>query len=66
MQHIRLLLIIRRVEDGSPRYVAEDNIKLVEYEPSQGLMKLAGQYFKRWDKVTKRFVSNIRDEYPDD
>ena len=64
---MRLLLTsTHRVEDGSPRYVAEDNIMLVEHEPSQGLMTLAGQYFKRWDRAMKRFKSNIRDEYPDD
>ena len=66
MRLIMLLLTICRVEDGSPRYVAEDNIKVVEREPSQGLMSRAGQYFKRWDKETKVFVSNIRDEYPND
>ena len=60
------LLTFRSVEDGSPRYVAEDNIKPVDDEPGQGLMALAGQYFKRWDGETRSFVSNIRDEYPED
>lgn len=55
-----------RVEDGSPRYVAEDNVQVVDDEPSPRLMALAGQYFKRWSDVEKRFISNIKDEYPDD
>jgi F-box protein 21 len=39
---------------------------VLEEEPSAQLLKLAGRYFKRWDKEEKGFVSNIRDEYPDD
>ena len=63
---VGILLTISRVEDSSPRYVAEDNIKIVDQEPTQGLMTIAGQYFKRWDGDTRVFVSNIKDEYPDD
>ena len=29
-------------------------------------MKLAGRHFKRWDGDAHIFVSNVRDEYPDD
>lgn len=29
-------------------------------------MDMAGQYFKRWDNTSNCFVSNIKDEYPDD
>jgi F-box protein 21 len=56
-----------RVEDSSTRYVAEENINL-EYlhEPKPELMKLAGRFFKRWDELLRKFVSNIEDEYPDD
>ncbi|KAF2500132.1 YccV-like-domain-containing protein [Lophium mytilinum] len=56
------------VADKSMRYVAEENIEpvLSSYEPSQSMMKLAGRYFKRWDSSNGVFVSNIRDEYPDD
>lgn len=54
------------VEDKSVRYVAEENINIVEQEPLSRLLLIAGQYFKRWDDSSKRFVSNIRDEYPDD
>ena len=34
--------------------------------PCESLMQLAGKYFKRWDDQAKVFVSNIKDEYPDD
>jgi F-box protein 21 len=30
------------------------------------LMSLAGRFFKRWDQENRVFISNIRDEYPDD
>ena len=54
-------------DDKSVRYVAEENIGVLEDEqPSEMLMDLAGRYFKRWDARDKAFVSNIRDEYPDD
>jgi hypothetical protein len=29
-------------------------------------MKLAGRYFKRYDAQAAKFVSNIKEEYPDD
>lgn len=29
-------------------------------------MGIAGRYFKRWDEGQGKFVSNLRDEYPDD
>ncbi|KAK4497463.1 hypothetical protein PRZ48_011914 [Zasmidium cellare] len=53
-------------DDKSVRYVAEENIEVDESEPGPVLMQLAGRYFKRWDKEERRFVSNIKDEYPDD
>ncbi|KAG5287103.1 F-box domain-containing protein [Histoplasma ohiense] len=55
--------------DKSVRYVAEENIELVSLEISElppAFLKLAGKHFKRWDSESRRFVSNIRDEYPDD
>ncbi|TKA71890.1 hypothetical protein B0A49_03353 [Cryomyces minteri] len=54
------------VEDKSVRYVAEENIHILYTQPSSSLMRLAGKYFKRWDPETRRFVSNVKDEYPDD
>lgn len=55
-----------RVADSSVRYVAEDNIDTMQLTVSDSLMSLAGRYFKRWEKSTSTFVSNIKDEYPDD
>jgi F-box protein 21 len=30
------------------------------------MLKMAGRWFKRWDKDANRFVSNLKEEYPDD
>jgi len=62
------------VDDRSMRYVAEENIGLmdqvvsarVNLDPPEGLMRVAGKYFKRWDAERCVFVSNVRDQYPDD
>ncbi|KAE8348319.1 Hemimethylated DNA-binding protein YccV like-domain-containing protein [Aspergillus coremiiformis] len=57
------------VEDRSVRYVAEENIKPITPHLSElprTLIAIAGRHFKRWDKETRSFVSNIKDEYPDD
>ncbi|KAG8529261.1 uncharacterized protein KY384_005896 [Bacidia gigantensis] len=54
------------VDDKSTRYVAEDHIEIVRDEAKHDLMAIAGQYFKRWDPEDKAFISNIRDEYPND
>ena len=54
------------VDDKSVRYVAEENIETVKWGFGSSLMALAGQHFKRWDKATSKFVSNMKDEYPDD
>ena len=62
-----MLTTLSRVEDKSVRYVAQENIGVIEPDVvSPNLMAIAGQYFKRWDRTTKRFISNVRDEYPDD
>jgi F-box protein 21 len=56
------------VEDKSVRYVAEENVQIIAPDISQlppSLVAVAGKYFKRWDSVSRRFVSNIEDEYPD-
>lgn len=60
--------------DKSIRYVAEENIEpagipeagAAVHEPPAGLMRMAGRWFKRWDPSIGRFVSNLREEYPDD
>ena len=51
------------------RYVAEENIEIIKPDISMippTLVVLAGKYFKRFDSEKWRFVSNVRDEYPDD
>lgn len=58
--------LCRVEQDKSIRYVAAENIQQLFEEPTPALMKLAGRYFKRWDKDAGVFVSNVRDEYPDD
>lgn len=63
------VLTVFSVEDKSVRYVAEENVELVKPhidELPQALVKVAGKHFKRWDKETQAFISNIRDEYPED
>lgn len=54
--------------DKSVRYVAEENIRPVAplTQPSEAMLRLAGRHFKRWDAGNGIFVSNVRDEYPDD
>lgn len=46
--------------------MAEENISVLYTQPSEKMMRIAGAYFKRWDPETRCFVSNVRDEYPDD
>ncbi|TKX24488.1 putative DNA binding protein 7 [Elsinoe australis] len=53
-------------EDRSSRYVAEENIEPIYTDPSEKVLGMAGRYFKRWDADKRVFVSNVRDEYPDD
>lgn len=51
------------------RYVAEENIELIASpfnELPRSLISIAGRHFKQWDVQTQSFVSNIRDEYPND
>ena len=59
-------MCICRAEDKSNRYVAQDNIIPTDDAPSDALMKLAGRYFLRYDEEARMFVSNVREEYPDD
>ncbi|KNG80221.1 F-box domain protein [Aspergillus nomiae NRRL 13137] len=57
------------VEDRSVRYVAEENIELLVPDISElptNLTAVAGRHFRRWNEATRSFVSNIKDEYPDD
>jgi F-box protein 21 len=48
--------------------VLQENIEIIT-DPSlisEALFFLAGKFFKRFDKDTCTFVSNIREYYPDD
>jgi F-box protein 21 len=61
-------LTVYRVHDKSVRYVAAENVEPVGRDtlPSPAIMRLAGKHFKRWDGASHSFVSNLKDEYPDD
>ncbi|KAK8023758.1 F-box only protein [Apiospora rasikravindrae] len=49
------------------RYVAQENILPLTREPTGDLItKIAGRYFKRWDSEACVFVSNLKEEYPED
>jgi len=59
------------VEDESTRYVAEENVGLLTPSDITEDMLSSfpieiGKWFKRYDPETGTFISNIRDEYPDD
>jgi F-box protein 21 len=54
------------VDDSTVRYVAEENITPFKPKNAGGLILLAGKYFKRFDKETGMFVSNMKTEFPDD
>ncbi|CAG7997806.1 unnamed protein product [Penicillium salamii] len=57
------------VEDRSVRYVAEENVELILLNFTElpgSLTAIAGKHFKRWDEKNLMFVSNMKDEYPND
>ena len=59
------------VEDESTRYVAEENVNLLErYELDDDLSERfpieIGKWFRRWDQERGVFISNVTAEYPDD
>jgi hypothetical protein len=61
-----------RVEDESTRYVAEENVNLLLPAEMSGDELVnsfpieIGKYFLRYDAERGEFVSNVRQEYPDD
>jgi hypothetical protein len=58
-----------RVHDNSERYVAEENVELLEVvdqEDVDAFPIAVGRFFKRWDGERNIFVSNVTDEYPED
>jgi F-box protein 21 len=60
------------VEDQSTRYVAEENVVLLEPGgiPGDEVVDIfpieIGKWFKSYDEQTATFVSNVRHEYPED
>lgn len=60
------------VDDGSTRYVAQENVGLLGPEEFKAedvdttFDMDIGKWFLRFDSETATFVSNVRDEYPDD
>lgn len=59
------------VEDESTRYVAQENVVLLEKDELTDAVVLAfpieiGKWFRRYDKEKGVFVSNVQREYPDD
>lgn len=60
---------VHSVEDRSVRYVAEENVELILLNFTElpgSLTAIAGKHFKRWDEKNLMFVSNMKDEYPND
>ena len=64
---------VHRVEDESTRYVAEENVVLLTPAELDTVGDVAGRFpieigmwFRKFDKETGLFVSNVREEYPED
>lgn len=53
-------------DDGQARQEMVEEDELSRAGPPLDILRIAGRYFKRWDATEGRFVSNVRDEYPDD
>lgn len=60
-----------RVVDATTRYVAQENVILQEPEQLddediQGFPIEIGKWFTTYSEESGTFVSNVRDEYPED
>ncbi|TWU78124.1 hypothetical protein ED733_007335 [Metarhizium rileyi] len=53
---------------SEPHVVAADNIELIHDSTNinDSMFPMAGKFFRRFDPELCRFVSNIKEEYPDD
>ncbi|OAQ79159.1 F-box domain-containing protein [Purpureocillium lilacinum] len=53
---------------SEPHVVAADNIEIIHdaSEIDDDMFPLAGKFFKRFDRATCTFVSNIKEQYPHD
>lgn len=63
-----LLTQSHRKHDHDRHVVAQDRIEIVR-DPRlipDALMHVAGKFFKRFDRKTCTFVSNIKEYFPDD
>ena len=61
--------LLGRVHDNSTRYVAEENVEVldvVQQSDVDAFPIMVGKFFKRWDGERNVFVSNVKDEYPED
>jgi hypothetical protein len=65
--------ILRRVDDQSTRYVAQENVILLDKDELNAMGDIVdrfpieiGMWFRRYDAASGRFVSNIKQEYPED
>lgn len=62
---------LHRIDGGPRNFVAKaNNLELItDLDPdmvTSTWFERAGLYFKRFDRSTCSFVSNIKEEYPDD
>lgn len=53
---------------SEPNIIAADNIELIDdFRDTDGNMfPMAGKFFRRFDPESCRFVSNMKEQYPDD
>ena len=62
------LTLVSPSTGSEPHVVAADNIELLSDAShiSDDMFPLAGKFFKKFDRETCTFVSNIKEQYPDD
>lgn len=60
--------LTHRKHDIDRMVVAQDNIQLITDPDNvpESLMRSAGKFFKRFDRETCTFVSNVKEFFPDD
>ena len=48
--------------------MADENIEVIQIDNDEAdkFSSEVGRYFKRWDEEKKVFVSNMKQQYPDD
>ena len=64
------VLVLKRVDDKSTRYVAEENVMLlppseINASDIEELPIEIGKWFKRFDAEKGVFISNVLHEYPE-